>query len=435
MGSENQCARYCVIGAGAAGLAVAKNFREHGIDFEVIERHAEVGGLWGYGRPFSAVYKSTRLISSKPMTQFRDFPMDADLPDYPGQEAVLAYMKQYADRFHLRENIRFGSEVESTSRCGSQWEVRLRSGEVRRYRGLVLASGVTWDAITPQLPGHFDGKSLHSLDYKIPERFAGQNVLVIGGGNSGCDIAADLAPHARKTFLSMRRGYHFIPRYVFGIPSDQFGEASIKLGVPIRVRQILNQWMVRCLLGDPVKLGLMKPNHRMFESHPIVNAEVLDEIKGGRVFAKPDVQELSGNIVRFADGSEEAIDSIIYATGYRISYPYLDPSHLAGAPGRPDFYLHLFHRQYDNLFIVGMIQPASGVWGLMDDQARLIARYLCANADNTRSAERFNRQKTGPQPNLTGGLRYIESERHFTEVDHSSYRKVLQNHLTALDSD
>lgn len=434
MGSEHHGGRYCVIGAGASGLAVAKNFREHGIGFDVFERHSEVGGLWGYGRPYSAVYKSTRLISSKPMTQFRGFPMDADLPDYPGQEAVFDYMKKYADHFHLRDNILFETDVESTTRQGSHWDVLLRSGEIRRYRGLVIASGLTWDAIIPKQRGAFDGTALHSIDYKVPEPFRGQNVLVVGGGNSGCDIAADLAPHARKTFLSMRRGYHFIPRHVFGIPSDQFGEFSIKIGLPIRARQLLNQLTVRFLLGDPTKLGLIKPNHRMFESHPIVNAEVLDEIRHGHVHPKPDVQELCGRKVRFADGTEEPIDSIIYATGYRISFPYIDQSHLNGPPGKPNFYLHLFHPQYDNLFIVGMIQPASGVWGLMDDQARLIARYIGENARASRSAERFNHLKAGPQPDLSAGLRYIESDRHFTEVDHTTYRKVLKESLAVLDA-
>ncbi|MGH8559843.1 MAG: flavin-containing monooxygenase [Methylococcales bacterium] len=432
MESEKIASRYCVIGAGASGLAVAKNFKEHGVEFDVFERHSDVGGLWGYDRPYSAVYQSTRLISSKPMSEFRGFPMGKDLPDYPGREAVLRYMQDYADRFGLRENIRFETEIENTSRAGSYWDVRLQSGEVRRYRGLVLASGVTSDPNVPDLPGDFIGQSLHSIDYKVPEVFANKRVLVIGGGNSGCDIATDLGSHARKTFLSVRRGYHFIPRYVFGIPSDQFGEFSIDMGTPMFLRQFVNQWMVRLILGDPVKLGLPKPDHRMFESHPIVNVEVLDEIRAGRVVVKPDVQELRGNKIRFADGSEQEIDTIIYATGYRISYPFIEQSHLNGPEGKPGFYLHLFHPYYDNLFIVGMIQPASGVWGLMDDQAKLIAAYIKANRRGSEASKRFNRLKAGPQPDISGGLRYIESYRHFAEVDHTVYRKTLRKSLRLL---
>ncbi|MGH8557071.1 MAG: flavin-containing monooxygenase [Methylococcales bacterium] len=432
MESENVAARYCVIGAGASGLAVAKNFKEQGVPFDVFDRHPDVGGLWGYGRPHSAVYQSTRLISSKPMSQFRNFPMDRDLPDYPGQEAVFKYLNDYADRFALRQHIHFATEIESTARSGACWDVRLRSGEVRRYRGLILASGVTWDPNYPDLPGEFSGTTLHSIDYKVPADFAGKRVLVIGGGNSGCDIATDLGPSARKTYLSLRRGYHFIPRFAFGIPSDQFGECSIKIGVPMVVRQFLNQMLARLILGNPVKLGLPKPNHRMFESHPIVNAEVLDEIRQGRVIPKPGIQELRGDTVRFMDGSEEEIDTIICATGFRISYPYIDHSHLNGPKHKPGFYLHLFHPHYDNLFIVGMIQPASGVWGLMDDQARLIAAYIRANSKGTQTAAQFNRLKAGPQPALSGGVHYIDSYRHFSEVDHTAYRKYLMESLALL---
>lgn len=424
--------RYCVIGAGASGLAMAKNFKEQGVDFEVFDRHSDVGGLWGYGRPYSAVYQSTRLISSRPMSEFRDFPMRKELPDYPGHAAVFHYMTDYADHFGLRENIRFETEIETATRAGSYWDVRLKSGEIRRYRGLVLASGVTWDPNYPDLPGEFSGQTLHSIAYKVPADFVGKRVLVIGGGNSGCDIATDLGSKAVKTFLSVRRGYHFIPRYVFGIPSDQFGEIAIKSGTPMWFRQFLNAWIVRLILGDPVKLGLPRPTHRIFEAHPIVNAEVLDEIRQGRVFVKPDVQELLGDKIRFADGSEEMIDTVIHATGYRISYPFIEPSHLNGPAGKPGFYLHLFHPGYDNLFIVGMIQPASGVWGLMDDQAKLIAAYIVANTRGSEAAARFDRLKSGPRPDLSAGLRYIDSARHFTEVDHTVYRKTLREGLRLL---
>ncbi len=424
--------RYCVVGAGAAGLAVAKNFSEHSIAFDVFDRHDDVGGLWGYGRPYSAVYGSARLISSKTMTQYRGFPMSAELPDYPGHEPVFRYLKSYADAFKLRDHINFNTEIRQISRVGEYWAVELGSGETRTYGGLVLASGVTWDPNYPALPGSFAGQSLHSFDYKTPEFTAGKRVLVVGGGNSGCDIAADIGSHADRCFFSVRRGYHFIPRYVLGLPSDRFGEFSIKMGTPIWLRQWMNQIIVRLLLGDPVKLGLPKPDHRIFESHPIVNAEVLGEIRAGRVSAKADVKELRGDTVVFTDGSEEKIDVIIYATGYKISFPYLDGGHLNAENGTPKLYLNAFHPSYDNLFVVGMIQPDSGVWGLMDDQARLIAAYIQALGNNTDAARHFKQLKTGAQPDLSGGIKYLDSARHDTEVEHASYRKIVEQHINSL---
>ncbi len=432
MSSVDYRSRYCVIGAGAAGLAVAKNFKEQGIAFDVFDRHDDVGGLWGYGRPYSAVYGSTRLISSKPMTEFRGFPMPGELPDYPGHKDVFHYMKSYANAFDLREHITFNTEVRRTESVGHCWQVEFASGEKRTYAGLVLASGVAWDPNYPDLPGSFSGHSLHSLEYKTPNFATGKSVLVIGGGNSGCDIAADVGRHARRSFFSVRRGYHFIPRHVFGIPSDQFGEVAIKMGAPLRIRQWINQFIVRMLLGDPVKLGLPKPDHRILESHPIVNAEVLDEIRAGRVSPKTDVKELRGDKVLFVDGSEESVDIVIYATGYKISFPYMEGRHLNTLNGSPRLYLHVFHPSYDNLFVVGMIQPDSGVWGLMDDQARLIASYIRALEKNSNVARHFKQLKAGPQPDMSGGIHYVNSPRHHTEIEHASYRRLLETHLKSM---
>ena len=227
MGAADVRPRYCVIGAGAAGLAVARNFKQYGIAFDIFDRHDDVGGMWGYGRPYSAVYASTRLISSKSMSAFRGFALPKALPDYPGHEAVFLYMKSYADQFDLRDHITFSTEVCHISRIGEHWEIELDSGERRIYGGLVLASGIAWDPNFPEIPGLFTGRVLHSFEYKTPEQFSGTRVLVVGGGNSGCDIAAELGNYAKQTFLSVRRGYHFIPRYVFGLPSDKFGEKGL----------------------------------------------------------------------------------------------------------------------------------------------------------------------------------------------------------------
>ena len=432
MNNVDYRSRYCVIGAGAAGLAVAKNFKAQGIAFDVFDRHEDVGGLWGYGRPYSAVYNSARLISSKTMTQYRGFPMPDNLPDYPGHEPVFAYLKSYADAFGLRDNISFSTEIHRVVRVGREWQVELGSGETRTYRGLVLASGMTWDPKFPEIPGKFDGDSLHSFAYKMPNMMSGKRVLVVGGGNSGCDIATDIAPYAESCFLSVRRGYHFIPRYVFGFPSDRFGELSIKMGTPIRVRQWMNQLILRFILGDPASLGLPKPDHRIFESHPIINAEVLDEIRAGRVTAKTDVKSLRGDHVLFKDGSEEKLDVIIYATGYNISFPYIDSQNLNINKATPRLYLNIFHPKYDNLFVVGMLQPDSGVWGLMDDQARLIANYINGLDNGTDAARRFKQLKSGPQPDMSGGIQYLDSPRHDTEVEHSSYRKIVERHIDSL---
>jgi cation diffusion facilitator CzcD-associated flavoprotein CzcO len=427
--------RYCIIGAGAAGLAAAKNLKESSIPFEVIEREHDVGGIWDASLPHSPVYRSARLISSKPLTEFPDYRMPEDYPDYPDHRQALQYLRSYARAFQLYECIHFGRSVERADRTdGGQWEVTLSDRETRRYSGVIVATGLQWEAKLPEYPGRFEGEFMHSSRYKAPDVVRGKRVLIVGAGNSGCDIAVEASQHAAQTFLSVRRGYHYLPKYIFGCPIDQVGEVSLKLRVPLVVRTTLNHLLLRAVVGRPERFGLPRPDHKLFESHPIVNSQILPALGRGDICPKADVRELRGREVLFTDGTTERVDLIIYATGYRVSFPFLDRAHLNWTAGRPDFYLHVFHPEYDDLFVVGMIQPDSGVWWLMDLQARVVAQYIRAQARNRTAAERFQVLKRGPRPDLGQGIRYLETERHHFEVEHFSYQRRLKKLIRLLES-
>jgi Flavin-binding monooxygenase-like len=418
---------FCVIGAGAAGLAAARHLAAAGIPFEVIEREHDVGGIWDVSLPHSPVYLSTHLISSKPLTQFPDFPMPREYPDYPDHAQALAYLRAYARRFELYQHIRFGQTVERAERIApGEWRMTLRDGTTRSYAGLIVAAGVHWVPATPRLPGAFEGISMHSCGYKSPEIFRGRRVLVVGAGNSGCDIAVEAGRHAERAFLSVRRGYHYIPKYAFGRPIDQVGEVGHRLRLPLAVRRRLNGLVLRTAVGRPEDYGLPRPDHRLLESHPIVNSEILPAIRRGEVRPKPDLVELRGDEAVFKDGTSEAVDLIVYATGYRVTFPFLDSEHLNSADGRPDFYLHTFHPTYDDLFILGMLQPDSAVWPLMDLQARAVAVYIRGVRTPERGVGEFRELKRGPRPDLGGGLRYLPSERHRYEVEHASYARRMR---------
>ena len=417
----------CVIGAGAAGLAAARHLKAAAIPHEVVERERDVGGIWDASLPHSPVYRSTHLISSKPLTEFPDFPMPREYPDYPGHAQALEYLRGYARHFGLYEHIRFGESVERAERAdGNGWKVTLAGGESRTYAGLVVAAGIHWVPSRPEVPGTFDGEAIHSRGYKSPEIFRGKRVLVVGAGNSGCDLAVEASQHADCAFLSVRRGYYYIPKYAFGRPIDQVGELSLKLRLPLSIRRPLNQLVLRAVVGRPEKYGLPRPDHRLLETHPIVNSQILPALGQGDVRPKPDLVELKGGEVRFKDGSSERIDLIVFATGYQVSFPFLEPRHLNSTDGRPDFYLHVFHPTYDDLFILGMIQPDSGVWPLMDLQAKAVASYIRASGGEVRA------QKQGPRPDLSGGIRYVKSERHRYEVEHSGYARHLRRVIRAL---
>ena len=416
-----------MIGAGPSGLAVAKNFAVADVAFDCFERNDDVGGNWYFGKPASSVYASTHLISSKRLTEFVDFPMPIDYPAYPHHRQAWEYLRSYARHFGLYPRITFNTSVERVEPEGDRWQVQLSTGESRRFDGVVIANGHNWSPRYPQLKGSFGGVSLHSCQYKTPDVLSGKRVLVVGAGNSGCDIAVESAQHAAATFHSIRRGYHYLPKFISGRPADEYGELMLRLRVPLWLRRLITRYIARLTLGPPQRIGLPKPDHRFWESHPIVNSQLLYYVGHGRIQVKPDITELRGDRVVFADGSQEQIDVIIYATGFEIRFPFIDQQHLNWCDGRPDLYLNIFHPQHDRLLFAGLIQPDSGQWGLVDVQAQLITKYLVALDRSDPAAEQLKTRMHASDG--LAKIRYVRSPRHLLEVEHFSYRKTLKKRL------
>ncbi|MCX7938378.1 MAG: NAD(P)-binding domain-containing protein [Thermoflexales bacterium] len=312
------------------------------------------------------------------------------------------------------------------------WDVALSTGETRRYGGVIICNGHNWDPKWPAYPGHFNGLMLHSCQYKTPDILWDKRVLVIGAGNSGCDIAVESAQNAKATFLSMRRGYYFAPKYVFGKPADQVNELVLRLRVPLTIQRWLYSLLLKLTIGLPQDYGLPKPDHRFFETHPIVNQLILYYVGQGDIKPKPDVAELCGDAVRFKDGSEEVIDVIICATGFNITFPFIDKRHLNWKDGKPLLYWHVFHPHYDTLFVIGLIQPDSGQWGLVDYQSQAVAKFICAQKTNPAKAAFMRKLKATAEQPKNRGIRYKESTRHLVEVEHFSYREHFKKLIRQL---
>jgi cation diffusion facilitator CzcD-associated flavoprotein CzcO len=289
------------------------------------------------------------------------------------------------------------------------------------FDALIVANGHHNVPFLPNFPGSFDGQVLHSQEYKVPEPFRDRRVVVVGAGNSGCDIAVELAGVAAKVFHSTRRGYWYVPKFVFGLPADEFGDRLRRLGVPSRLFQFLARKSAEMVLGPPQRFGLPKPDHAMFETHPIVNSQLYYAIGHGRVTPKPDVERLDGRTVRFADGTAEEVDVLLCATGFRLSFPFLDDAYLNLKEGRPVLYKNVFHPRIENLFFVGFIQPNSGGWFLGELQAELVARALKAPSPRLRAAI-ADRQDTRY-------FDYLPSLRHHLEVDYLRYERDLRKLL------
>lgn len=433
---------WCVIGAGSSGLAAAKNLLEAGFAVECIEREDEIGGNWNYGKPNSRVYKSTHTISSKPFTQYADFPMPDDFPDYPHHSQLLEYFKSYARHFGLFDVIRFSTSVERVEPVegGCFWQVTVSDAagttETSRYAGVVIANGHNWHPKTPDYPGieQFAGEVIHSAQYKGADILSGKRVLVIGAGNTGCDVAVESAQNAEATFHSTRRGYWYVPKYIYGRPGDQIADAMLGMRIPLRIRQKLLPLTLKQLVGDLTRHGLPKPDHKIFETHPIVNSQLVYYSGHGDLVPKTDVLRFDEQGAVFSDVSRADVDLVIFCTGYLVSFDFIDHKHLNWQEDRPRFYQHVFSPQYDNLFIAGLIQPDSGQFTLAHWQTRAIAEFIRAQKERPAAAERFRqeiRKQTGHV--FSAGAHYTESTRHYFEIAHMDYLQGLEHDVNVLE--
>lgn len=428
---------YAVIGAGPSGLAVMRALQKTGIDATGYEASHGVGGLWDITNPRSTVYSSAHLISSRTTTEFTEFPMDSDV-DYPGHRVLKRYFDEYADAFGLRERFRFGIRVDRLERDGDGWILHATArgddggteSVVRRHDGVILANGTLAAPNVPAFPGEFTGEIMHTSAYKDPAQLAGRRVLIIGAGNSGCDIAVDAVHHAAGVDMSVRRGYYFVPRYLFGRPSDTLNQGR---PLPARLKQAIDSRVLRAFTGDPVRFGFPKPDYRIYESHPIVNTLVLNHLGQGDLRIRADVDRFDGRTVRFRDGTAGDYDLVLLATGYALDYPFVDREHLNWRGASPRLFLNVFPPSFNGLYMMGMIEASGIGWQGRYEQAELIAAYLAAeSADPARAAAFRERVATGSWPDLTGGYRYLGLARMSYYVNKDAYRRAVRTEKAAL---
>ena len=420
--------KYCIIGAGPAGLSGAKNLKELGIPFYGYDAGIDVGGLWNIKNPLSTMYESAHLISSKRMTEFKDFPMKDEVADYPSHRELCTYFKDYATHFGLYDHYTFNTKVLKTEEKEGLWEVTLDNGETKIYKGLIIANGTLSHPNIPEFKGKFEGEIFHSKEYKNSDVFANKRVLIIGAGNSGCDIAIDAIHRAQKVSLSMRRGYHFVPKYVFGKPADTLGGL---FKFPPSIKQKIDKTMLKWFTGDPQRVGFPEPDHKLYEAHPIVNSLVLYYAGHGDIDVKKDINYFEGKTVYFKDGSQEDYDLILLATGYQLYYPFIEKEQLNWNGAAPNLYLNIFHPEKNNLFILGMIEASGIGWEGRNEMAHLVAKYIKANEENSPKAKAFNEKKKIPK-RLTGGFNYIKLDRMAFYVHKDTYRKAIIHGVESL---
>jgi cation diffusion facilitator CzcD-associated flavoprotein CzcO len=367
--------RVAVIGAGAAGLTSARWLLDAGLEPTVFERTGAVGGIW---RPDTGLaYPSLRTNTSKQKTAFSDLAFDAALPDHPDRDAVLAYLERYADVTDVRSRISFGRTVTAVRPAADGWTV---DGDA--FDSVVVASGLNARVVEPSLRGRerFRGTVLHAREYRDPAGFTGLDVVVVGAGSSGSDIAVELAAVARSVSVAIRAAPTFVPRQYRGRPYDHRATRLARM-LPVAV----HRWRVRRILAKEYRArGLSLERVSLTTTQGL---DLLDEIARGRVTMRPAVAALDEVGAVFADGTRSDADAIILATGYAAEFPFLPP----GVPARFDRALGLYRLVFPpgvaGLAFVGMTRVSGPVFAVAELQARWVAAVFSGRAGLPSEAE------------------------------------------------
>ncbi|EHH15812.1 hypothetical protein EGK_01961 [Macaca mulatta] len=390
--------RVGIIGAGVSGLAAIRCCLEEGLEPTCFERSNDVGGLWKFsdhteeGR--ASIYQSVFTNSSKEMMCFPDFPYPDDYPNYMHHSKLQEYIKTFAQKKDLLRYIQFETLVSSIKKCTSflvtgQWVVVTEKDgkqESTIFDAVMICSGhhVYPNLPTDSFPGldRFRGNYLHSWDYKNPEAFKGKRVLVIGLGNSGSDIAVELSRLATQVIISTRSGSWVMSRvWDDGYPWDMVYVTRFASFLQNVLPSFVSDWLYVQKMNTWFKhenYGLI-PLNGSLRKEPVFNDELPSRILCGLVSIKPSVKEFTETSAVFEDGTVfEAIDSVIFATGYDYSYPFLDETIIKSRNNEVTLFKGIFPplMEKPTLAVIGLVQSLGAAIPTADLQARWAAKVF-----------------------------------------------------------
>jgi len=314
-----------IIGAGPAGLAVGAVLRRANVPFVMLERADRVGDSWY--RHYDRLHLHTPKSHSA--LPYRAYPRT--YPRYPSRQQVVEYLSDYARAFNLEPELR--REVQRCTRgADGVWDVATNAGHYRGRR-VIVATGYNRVPNVPRWPGQdtFRGPIIHSRDYTNGEAFRGSRVLVVGFGNSGAEIALDLAEHGARCAIAVRGTVNVIPRDLLGVPITVFSLALRAL--PPRVADTMTALTRRLAIGDLATAGLARsddgPLAQIAKRRriPVIDVGTLARMRSGDIVVRKAVESFDGDEIRFADGTRERFDAVVLATGFTTGLRALLPDH------------------------------------------------------------------------------------------------------------
>jgi cation diffusion facilitator CzcD-associated flavoprotein CzcO len=312
-----------IIGAGPAGLACAAALQAVGMTAAVLEKAGTVGAVW------RRHYDRLHLHTDRGHSGLPGLPMPRDYPRYPSRAHLVAYLEAYARHFAIRP--RFGTVVVRVAREDDRWRAETSGGESVSAPIVIVATGIADAPYRPSWPGMeaFRGEIIHSSDYRNPMTFAGKRALVVGFGNSGGEIALDLAEAGIEVAIAVRSPVQIIPRDLLGLPILTW--VILERHLPARVVDVVNAPLLRLAVGNFEKFGLRraaKGPRQMVEEDghvPLIDIGTLAKIRNGEIAVRGGIDRLTPDGVCFTDGTTERFGAIILATGFRPDLRLLLP--------------------------------------------------------------------------------------------------------------
>ncbi|KAH9513440.1 Cyclopentanone 1,2-monooxygenase (CPMO) [Bulinus truncatus] len=499
---------------GCSGLAAIKSCVEADLEPVCFESSAYLGGLWRFSEEpknsRGCVMESTVVNTSKEMMSFSDFPAPREFPNFMHHTKVLNYFQMYSERFDLVKYIRFNHEVISVTltdtsddsqydnnhgdhddgennsqqatssnqdnsfqtsapRIQKLWRVAVMDLTTKltsdQYFDFVLiCTGHHAEPNTPYFPGQgiFKGKILHSRDFRKGSDVKGHRHVVVGVGNSGCDVAVELSRRG-QVFLCSRRGTWVMHRLQrCGLPADVTYMSRLVFAVALSLPHwLLNHvaaWFINqkidhrlyglcqlCTLlqcpnthtdtavlimspfqSDPsTRLSLSSPQHGPFSTHPTVNDELPNRIASGQVTIKPNIDCFTTSGIQFDDGSiEEDISTVILATGYKIGFPFLDRSLLNVKGNQVQLYKYMFPPNLTppSMAVIGCVQPGGALAPISEMQCRIAVKVFKGDVKIPNQREMMaDIDKT----HRSLVKRYVQTQRHTVQVDYIPYMDEL----------
>lgn len=425
--------KVCIIGAGSSGIVACKVLHQHQIDFDCFEKGSKIGGNWRYlnDNGMSSSYRSLHINTSKKVMAYSDFPMPESYPDYPSHFQIIEYFENYVKHFGFGDKITFSVGVERVEKMSdNHYKVHLDNGEIREYTDILVASGHHWKARYPDFKGSFSGLCMHSHDYKTPDIFQGhKNVVVVGIGNSAVDIACEAARNSTgKVMISTRSSAYILPKYIMGIPFDTLNKFSLDW-IPMFLKRTLLAMFLWLARGRQENYGIPKPKRSLLSEHPTISQDLLSLAGHGKIHIKPNIKELASDSIIFEDGSQEKADVLIYATGYKVAFPFFDKNFIdAEESNEISLYKHVIHPEHKGLYFIGLVQPLGAIMPLAEVQSEWVAKLILGKS-KLPSKEKILSDIVNYKKQLQ--KRYKQSPRHTMQVEFYPYKNMIKKMIAS----